>query len=248
MKYIKKLFVLGLFIALTCKTCHAELWQNPNLNISELNKVFIMPFNSKLEAGTQLMPKSQLNNSFAQWASNAIHEAVKKHKIKLTVKSLDALLEDMNFIYGDKNSANDEKFFERAKEMGYNAFVTCNVEQKFNVEHVPEKITTYTVYRDIEKRDRNGNIIEIIRIPEQKTDITPAHDVTFLNTVCEPKLFFINDVLAKNDDYMAASRLEIYREYQGGPVMKVVENIINSAIKDLFTVNEDTGKKGRKRK
>ena len=51
-----------------------------------------------------------------------------------------------------------------------------------------------------------------------------------------------------NGEYYAASSLERYKEYQGGPVMQVVENITKAAMKDLFTVKEATKSKSKKRK
>ncbi len=237
---MKKFILALLCVLLFSGEVFAELWQNQNLKISELGKVFIMPFETKSEAGTQLIPESQLKNNLYSWANNGINSALKKSKIKLTVKSLEALTEDIKFVYNDNVSVSDDLFFQHAKELGYNAFITCKIEQRFQTEHIPEQIRTYTEYREIQKRDSKGRIIETIRIPEEKTEITPAHDVTYLYTLCEPKLFMTSE---RNGEYYAASSQNIYREYQGGPVMKVVENIVNATMKELFTVNEKIKKR-----
>ena len=116
--------------------------------------------------------------------------------------------------------------------MCYKAFVRAAVSQEFKTEHIPESIRTYTVYKDIEKRDSKGRVIEVLRIPEEKTEITPAHDVTYLYTVCEPRIYFTDDY---SGDHVGAVNYKIYREYMGGAVMKVVENILKGSMKTLFT-------------
>ncbi|MBR1485706.1 MAG: hypothetical protein IJ597_00435 [Synergistaceae bacterium] len=86
---------------------------------------------------------------------------------------------------------------------------------------------------------------EILRIPEEKTEIIPAHDVTYLNTNFEPKIFLVNN---PDGDHVAAARGSIYREYQGGPVMKVVENLVKISMKDLFKHEEKIKAPRSKRK
>ncbi|MBR6900823.1 MAG: hypothetical protein IKN30_02020 [Synergistaceae bacterium] len=198
-----------------------------------MKKIFIMPINSELNAGSQLMPQKQLNANLISWAADGIGSSMGKGKI--TIKGRDALIEDMKFIYSDKIPEGRE-FFKAASEMGYSAFITAELTQKFVTEHVPEKIRTYTEYKEIEKRDAKGNIIETLRIPEEKTEITPAHDVTYLSTNFSPKIYLTND---PEGDYVAAAKGSIYREYQGGPVMKVVENLVKASTKSLFAHEEE---------
>lgn len=246
---MKKIFIVVLYCFFLCSICFAdvEVWQDPSLKFSELKKIFIMPINSELNAGNQLMPQKQLNANLIAWAADGIGSSMGKGKI--TIKGRDALIEDMKFIYGDKIPEGRE-FFKAALEMGYTAFITADLSQKFVTEHVPEKVRTYTEYKEIEKRDAKGNIIETLRIPEEKTEITPAHDVTYLSTNFSPRIYLTNN---PEGDYVAAANGAIYREYQGGPVMKVVENLVKASTKSLFAHEEEktttkTKSKSRSRK
>ena len=227
--------VLFLILALVCAASHAsdvDVWHDPSLKISDLKKIFIIPAETELNAGKQLIPARQLTANLQDWAIDGAKSGLGK-KSRLTIKTLDALIEDMKFIYSDNISVADEEiFFKRAAEMGYKAFVRVNLTQNFETEHVPEKINTYTEYREIERRDSKGNLIETIRIPEEKTEVIPAHDVTYLHTVCEPQMYLTDD---PDGDYVGIVRYRIYREYQGGPVMKVVENIMKASMKNLFS-------------
>ncbi len=228
---MKKIFLLfACFIALSCAAYAAEVevWQDSSLNFSGIKKIFIMPFDSKLEAKSSLMPEKQQNAQIISWAADGI--AASMGKGKLTVKSLEDLKEDMKFIYGEKIPDGAE-FFKAASEMGYSVFIKASLAQNFVTQHVSEQTRTYTEYKEIEKRDKNGRIIETLRIPEEKTEIIPAHDVTYLSTNVEPKIFLTSD---PEGDHVAAAKGSIYREYQGGPVMKVVENLVKASMKELF--------------
>ena len=223
---------IALVMLLVCASAYAsdvEVWHDDSLKISDLKKVFIMPVDAQLKAGDSLMPAKKLNAQLQGWTLEGIASAFKKGKI--TVKSIDALLEDMKFIYTDAVAEGDA-FFKRAAEMGYKAFVRVKVSQKFKTEHVPESTRTWTEYKEIQKKDSKGRVIETIRIPEEKTEVIPAYDVTYLSTNCEPRIYFTEDA---NGDYVGAVSYKIYREYQGGPVMKVVENILKASMKNLFT-------------
>ena len=68
--------------------------------------------------------------------------------------------------------------------MGYSVFVRADLSQNFVIQHVPESTRTYTEYKTIEKRDRDGKIIETLRIPEEKIEIIPAHDVPACTSAC----------------------------------------------------------------
>ncbi len=244
---MKKFLLLTAFIFIFSSAIFAadiEVWQDPSLNFSELKKVFIMPFDLKLEAKSSLMPAKQQNAQIFSWASDGINSSMGKGK--LTIKTLDALTEDMKFIYGDQIPEGQE-FFRAASEMGYGAFIKAELTQKFETEHVPESTRTYTEYKEIQKRDKNGKIIETLRIPEEKIEVIPAHDVTYLSTNFEPKIFLTND---PDGDHVAAAKGSIYREYQGGPVMKVVENLVKASMKDLFKHEEikDKNSKSKRKK
>ena len=230
---MKKFFLSAALIFIFSSAAFAvDVWQDPSLNFSEIKKVFIMPFNLKLEAENSLMPAKQLNAQIFSWAADGIKTSMKKNN--LIIKTYDSLIEDMKFIYGDKIPTGAE-FFKAASEMGYSVFIRADLSQKFTVRHVPESTRTYTEYKTIEKRDRDGKIIETLRIPEEKTEITPAHDVTYLNTDFEPKIFLVTE---PDGDHVAAAKGSISREYQGGPVMKVVENLVKATMKDLFKHEE----------
>ena len=229
---LRKILFAVMMVMLLVGSCFAsdvKVWHDSSLKLSELKKVFVLPVTSSLNAGDNLMPAKKLSAQLEAWTLEGVSSAFKKGRI--TVKGLDALLEDMRFIYSDNVSSGD-LFFKRAAEMGYRAFVAMNVSQEFKTEHVPETTRTYTEYKEIEKRDSKGHVIETIRIPEEKTEVIPAHDVTYLSTNCEPRLYFTEDYAG---DYVGAVSYKIYREYQGGPVMKVVENILKASMKSLFT-------------
>ena len=221
--------VIVLMLCVPASASDVKVWHDGSLRLSDLKKIFLLPVESSLNAGDNLMPAKKLKAQLEAWTLEGISSAFKKGK--MTVKSLDGLLEDMKFIYSDNVSSGD-LFFKRAAEMGYRAFVAVEVSQEFKTEHVPESTRTYTEYKEIQKRDSKGRVIETIRIPEEKTEVIPAHDVTYLSTDCEPRLYFTEDYAG---DYVGAVSYKIYREYQGGPVMKVVENVIKASMKSLFT-------------
>ena len=227
---LKKVLVVMLLTVCACAyAADVEVWHDDSLKVSELKKILVMPVESSLSAGSQLMPAKKLNAQLEAWAVEGVSSAFKKGRV--TVKTRDALLEDMKFIYSD-NVTEGELFFKRAAEMGYKAFVRAAVSQEFKTEHIPESTRTYTEYKEIEKRDAKGRVIEVLRIPEEKTEVTPAHDVTYLYTVCEPRIYFTDDY---SGDHVGAVNYKIYREYMGGAVMKVVENILKGSMKTLFT-------------
>ena len=225
----KVLVVLLLMVCAGAYASDVEVWHDDSLKVSALRKILIMPVESSLTAGSQLMPAKKLNAQLEAWTLEGVISAYKKGKV--TVKTLDALLEDMKFIYSDEVTEG-ELFFKRAAEMGYKVFVRVKVSQEFKTEHVPESTRTYTEYKEIEKRDAKGRVIEVLRIPEEKTEVTPAHDVTYLQTVCEPRIYFTDDY---SGDYVGAVNYKIYREYMGGAVIKVVENILKASMKSLLT-------------
>lgn len=212
-----------------------QIWQDPTLNFATIGKIFIMPINYDLKAGSQLIPDKQLRKSLHEWVSDGIRSAFGKGKRPITnIKAFDELINDMKFIYNDENLSSDI-FFTRAEEMGYKAFVKVSVKQKFENKHVPEHTRTYTVYKDVEKRDSNGKLIETLRIPEDRTEIVPAYNIRYLHTTCEPRLYLTTNY---NGDYSAIVQYDINREYHNGPAIKVVENIIRASMKNLFTVKK----------
>ena len=242
---MKKLLLLTaffVFVMTSVLSADVQVWQSPSLNFSGLKKVFIMPLSLDLKAGTQLAPMKQVNSDINSWITDGINSSMGKGN--MIIKPYEALIEDMKFIYGDKVPEGSE-FFKAASEMGYKIFIKASVSQKFVIEHVPETTRTYTEYKEIEKRDRNGKIIETLRIPEEKTEIIPAHDVTYLSTVFEPKIFMTDD---PDGDHVAAAQGLIYREYQGGAVMKVVENLTKASMKDLFKHEEEKVSKSKSKR
>ena len=227
-KFLALIFVIA--FSVPSMASDIEIWQEPGVDFGGLKKIFVMPPDFTLKAGNQLMPQKQLRADFFGWTNEGIRAAFGKRS-KLLVKDVASVVEDMKFIHGDNVSPTGREFFKWANEMGYTAFITAEITQVFVTEHVPETTRTYTEYRTIEKRDHRGRIIETITIPEERTEIVPAHDVTYLQTRSEPRLYRTND---PNGDYIAAVNYRIYREYQGGPVMKVVENITIASMKCLF--------------
>ncbi|MBR2208365.1 MAG: hypothetical protein IJ859_06100 [Synergistaceae bacterium] len=77
---------------------------------------------------------------------------------------------------------------------------------------------------------------------KKKTEIIPAHDVTYLSTNFEPKIFLADN---PEGDHVAAAKGSIYREYQGGQVIKVVENLTKASMKELFKHEEKESKTSR---
>ncbi|MBQ6774969.1 MAG: hypothetical protein IJP53_00745 [Synergistaceae bacterium] len=238
-KFLTLLFVLS--VAAVAFAADVEVWQDPSLNFDEIHKIFLMPLHPELSAGTQLMPEKKLHENIISWLSDGIAASM-GGKGKIIVKSYDALVEDMKFIYGGK-VPEDSEFFKAASEMGYEAYIVMELSQEFATQHVPEQTRTYTEYRDIEKRDNKGRVIETIRIPEEKTEVIPAHDVTYLSTNCSPYLYMTKNYQA---DHVAAAKGSIYREYQGGPVMKVVENLVKASGKSLFAHEEKANTKTKR--
>lgn len=216
---------------------NVEVWQDPTYDFTQIRKIFVMPVEADLEAGQTLIPEKQLAKNLELWAMSGMNAAIKKGAV--IVKTFDALVQDMNFIYGEYD---ENLFFQRALEMGYKGFVRITVNQAFKTEHIAESYRTYTDYREIEHRDRWGRLIEVTRIPEERTEFIPAHDITYLHTVCQPQLYLSED---PNGDYKAAAVYTIFREYNGGQVLGVVENILKASLKSLFTFKN--GLKPRRR-
>ena len=232
-------FLLAAMLVVRPDICGAEVWRDRNYDIMSLRKVFLLPIDANLKAGGQssLMPESQRSAEIEGWAVADVQAALKKnHPI---VKPLGALIKDMEFI-GYKDAAADvasnntealERFFAKAAELGYQAAVYVSLAQKFDTVHVPESTWTHTVYKEIERRDKHGKIIEVLRVPEEKTEVTPAHDDTYLSTECLIKIY---DTASPRDEHKAAVSRSIHKEYQGGPVMKVIENILKASFTELF--------------
>ena len=234
---VKRFLIAAFIIAIMCSVSFADVqsWQDPKFDFASLNKILVMPPYAELKAGTGLKPSRRQAQDLIEWAKEGVRTAYKKRSGTLIVKGYDDLVEDMRFIYGDDKNWSDSLFYQRASEMGYNVFISMNVTQEFKTEHIPESVRTYTEYREIEKRDRHGRLIEVIRIPEERTEIIPAHDVTYLHTTCEPALYLTED---SQGDYVSIVDHDIYREYQGGPVLGVVENIIKSSVSKLLEHND----------
>ena len=247
---MKKIFFALIFsfifsgLALASDNTNIEVWQDPAFNFSELKKVFVMPVKLELKAGNNLIPEKKLNENIISWMADGIGASM-GGKGKVIVKPYDALVKDMEFIYGDK-IPEDKEFYKAASEMGYGAFIVIELYQEFVSEHVPEQIRTYTEYKEIERRDSKGRLIETLKIPEEKTEVIPAHDVTYLSTRSNPALYDINDI---EGDYVAVVQSSIRREYMGGPVLKVVENLVKSSMKSLFAhENKNSKSKSKRRK
>lgn len=244
---LKKFMITAIiFAALAFDSAFAadvEVWQDPQFDLSTVNKILIMPVDADLRATrSSLKPSRRQIQDLSEWVKEGVRSAYKK-RTTLIIKSFDDLADDMSFIYSDSKNWDEQAFYKRALEMGYDVFIRMGVSQEFKTEHIPESVRTYTEYREIEKRDRRGRLIEVITIPEEKTEIIPAHDVTYLYTLCEPALYLTE---YPNDDYVAAASCEIYREYQGGPAIQVVENIIKASVQKLFEHKEDS-KNSRRR-
>ncbi|MCR5346202.1 MAG: hypothetical protein K6E38_00320 [Fretibacterium sp.] len=208
-----------------------EVWRDPEYDILALRKVFVLPVNANLKARAEsaVVPRSHQKRELDGWIVSSLQGALKKNKP--IVKASSALIKDLSFLHKAADPNDRETFFRDAAEISYQAAIEVTIHQKIEVEHVPERIWTRTVCREVEVRDRHGKVKEIIRIPEEKTEITPAHDVDYLSTQCLIKVF---DIADPNGDHKAAVDYSIYREYQGGPVMKVVENIIKASVRELF--------------
>ena len=206
---------------------NVEVWQDPNYDFTQIRKIFVLPVEANLEAGQTLIPEKQLAKNLELWTLSGMNSAIKKGAV--IVKTFEDLAKDMNFIYGEYD---ENLFFQRALEMGYKGFVRVTINQAFKTEHIAESYRTYTEYREIEHRDRWGRLIEVTRIPEERTEYIPAHDVTYLHTVCQPQLYLTED---PNGDYKAAAVCTIFGEYQGGQVLGAVEKILKASLKSLFT-------------
>ena len=206
---------------------NVEVWQDPNYDFTQIRKIFVLPVEANLEAGQTLIPEKQLAKNLELWTLSGMNSAIKKGAV--IVKTFEDLAKDMNFIYGEYD---ENLFFQRALEMGYKGFVRVTVNQAFKTEHIAESYRTYTEYREIEHRDRWGRLIEVTRIPEERTEYIPAHDVTYLHTVCQPQLYLTED---PNGEYKAAAVCTIFGEYQGGQVLGAVEKILKASLKSLFT-------------
>lgn len=218
-----------------------DVWRDPSYDFSGLHKIFVLPVSSKLNSSrsSSVVPQKQLTADMASWVVSGVQDAMKKKS--LIVKPFDALLKDMNFIYGALPfnsstfaSASAEAkvdFFKKAADMGFQTMLQIEVSQSMEIEHIPESRYTHTVYKDVEIRDSKGKVKETIRVPEEKVEISPAYDEEYLYTHCLTKMF---DVADPDGDHVAAVDYSIYREYQGGPVMKVVENVLKASMKRLL--------------
>ena len=242
MKRIALISAFLIMFSCMASASDVETWHDPSFKVNEQKKMFIMPAETSLTAGNSLAPERQQKIQIMNWIADAVRKGLKRRGTTI-IKPLDALIDDMKFIYTDINPSGEE-FFRHASDMGYTAFIRTSIWQEFRTEHVPEEVRTYTVYREVERRDRHGRLIEVIKVPEEKTEIIPAHDVTYLYTVCQPEIYSVEEY---NGDYKAVVVHKIYREYQGGNVMAVVENIIKASMKELFDQPDEksSGKRTR---
>lgn len=250
---LKNILSLAIFIFTILASCafgDTDTWHDPSYNLANLRKIFILPINTAdLKSGREnsVMPKRQRQAEINKWAVSAAHNGIKSLNKKTLpiVKTFNDILDDMKFISGapdvdyenfwnSSRSARAE-FFKKASEMGYQAALNLELTQKIVTEHVPEKTRTYTEYKEVEVYDKHHRHVETIRIPEEKTEVIPAHDVDYLSTECLAQLYDVNSPENHyGEDHRAAVKYSIYREYEGGSVMKVVENVIRASIKNLF--------------
>ena len=218
-----------------------EFWQSPDYDFAALRKIFLLPVSASLTAKSpsSVMPASRRLSDLEDWAVSAIQETMRK-KTPI-VKTFGALLQDMNFVYGalpftpeNFAAASPEErtdFYKKAADMGFQAMVQIELTQEMEVEHIPERTYTHTVYEEVEVRDEKGRVKESIRIPKEKTEVQPAYDEEYLSTRCLARLYALSD---PEGDHVAAVDRSVYREYQGGPVMKVVENVLKASMKQLL--------------
>lgn len=218
-----------------------EFWQNPDYDFAALRKIFLLPVSASLTARSpsSVMPASRRLSDLEGWAVSSIQEAMRKKKP--IVKTFGALLQDMSFVYGalpftpeNFAAASPEErtdFYKKAADMGFQAMVQIELTQEMEVKHIPERTYTRTVYEEVEVRDEKGRVKESIRIPKEKTEVQPAHDEEYLSTRCLARLYALSD---PEGDHVAAVDRSVYREYQGGPVMKVVENVLKASMKQLL--------------
>ena len=73
-------------------------------------------------------------------------------------------------------------FYKKAADMGFQAMVQIELTQEMEVEHIPERPYTRTVYEEVEIRDEKGQVKERIRIPKEKTEVQAACDEEYLST------------------------------------------------------------------
>ena len=218
-----------------------EFWQSPDYDFAALRKIFLLPVSASLTAKSpsSVMPASRRLSDLEDWAVSAIQETMRK-KTPI-VKTFGALLQDMSFVYGtlpftpeNFAAASPEErtdFYKKAADMGFQAMVQIELTQEMEVEHIPERTYTHTVYEEVEVRDEKGRVKERIRIPKEKTEVQPAYDEEYLSTRCLARLYALSD---PEGDHVAAVDRSVYREYQGGPVMKVVENVLKASMKQLL--------------
>ena len=218
----------------------SEFWQNPDYDLAALRKIFLLPVSASLTARSpsSVMPASRRLSDLEGWAASAIQEAMRKKTP--VVKTFGALLQDMSLVYGalpftpeNFAAASPEArsdFYKKAADMGFQAMVQIELFQEMEVEHVPERTYSHTVYEEVQIRDEKGRVKERVRIPQEKTEVQPAYDEEYLSTRCLARLYALSD---PEGDHVAAVDFAIYREYQGGPVMKVVENVLKTSMKRL---------------
>lgn len=217
-----------------------EFWQNPDYDLAALRKIFLLPVSASLNARSPsaVMPASRRLSDLEGWAASAIQEAIRKKTP--VVKTFGALLQDMSLVYGalpftpeNFAAASPEArsdFYKKAADMGFQAMLQIELFQEMEVEHVPERTYSHTVYEEVQIRDEKGRVKERVRIPQEKTEVQPAYDDEYLSTRCLARLYALSD---PEGDHVAAVDFAIYREYQGGPVMKVVENVLKASMKQL---------------
>lgn len=233
--------ILVLICSCIASAGDVETWHDPSFRVNEQKKIFILPARADLNAQESLAPKRQQESQINEWLIEAVRSGMKRRGTTI-IKPLNELIDDMRFIYSDTDPQT-QNFFSHASEMGYTAFIRTSIWQEFRTEHVPEEIRTYTVYREVERRDRYGRLIEVLKIPEEKTEVIPAHDVTYLYTACQPEIYSVEEF---DGDYKAVVVYKIYREYQGGNVMGVIENIIKASMKELFNQPEAKSKSSKR--
>ncbi len=208
-----------------------ETWVNPSFKIRSLKKILVFATTANLNAGgsNSLAPSEENQNKYsvADWTAKSFQISLKKNKPVIT--TMQDYLRKIANTRGTNNSLEDVLFF--AHQEGYQVIIIPEINQNFELEHVPETTRTYTVYKDVQTYDNKGNLTGTIKIPEEKTEIVPAHDVRYLSTRCFIRIFDIKDPYKS---HLAAVQSSIYREYQGGPVLKVVENLIRASVKKLF--------------
>ena len=238
MKKLVSVLVIAFIICSSCASMtlaatDTQVWRNPSVNIFDFKKIILLPVNKELRAGSSLLPASELERELEDWGLTSVRNATKGKKIM--IRPAYKVMQDLNLIYGEEDYSNQTELLGlRLRDMGYDAVMSIAVSQEFQDQYIPPRTFNYMTYQDSNIYNNQGWIVGRVSTPQNQSVTIPGREETYLHTMCTTHLYSLQNVINGHYSYDAVANSSIYKLYQGGDVIKVIEKIIKASMNSMY--------------